>query len=384
MMNGYFDNAATTYKKPDGMYAFAAKYMSSYGANVGRGDYEQSLTSGKLVSETRSKLLTLVGAPEDRTVVFASSATIALNMLIFGINLQEGDTIFISPFEHNAVLRPLYALQKKICIQVKILPMQSDDKYQFDLTKLEHDLQIFRPKAIIVSHVSNVLGVIAPVDEIGKLAKKYDSIMIADGAQACGLVNCDLHFIDYYVFDGHKTLLGPTGIGGFICRKNAKLDPFIFGGTGKDSANHNMPDALPERFEPGTMNLLSIAGLHYSIEWLMENIQFVRKQEEANLERLYQILNNYSYMEIVSPYPKIKVNSIIACRVAGFTSDEFGKILAARGIAVRTGLHCAPETHKYIGSFPEGLIRFSISALTTNEEFVALTQVLDELTDEIV
>ena len=382
MMNGYFDNAATTYKKPEGMYEFISEYMSSYGANVGRGEYNTAMTSGKLVSDTRNKLLALMNAPEDRVAVFTPSATIALNMLIFGLGLKKDDVIYISPFEHNAVLRPLYHLQEIINIQIQFIPMLNEDKYEFDLIQLEQCLKKSHPKAIVLSQVGNVLGNIAPANEIGKLAAKYNVISIVDGSQSCGVIECDLHYIDYYVFDGHKTLLGPTGIGGFICKKQSNLAPYIFGGTGKDSANHDMPKALPERYEAGTMNLVAIAGLNYSVSWIINNLSYVRKMEKQNRERLYHLLEQYNYLSIISPFHK--ASGIVSCKAEGFTSDEFGKILSDRGIAVRTGLHCAPKAHEYIGSFPEGLVRFSVSALTVDEDFRALKNILDELSDEII
>lgn len=382
MINGYFDNAATTYRKPEGMYAFISEYMTSYGANVGRGEYSTAMTSRKLISDTRNKLLALMNAPENDVAVFTPSATIALNMLIFGLNLAKNDVIYISPFEHNAVLRPLYFLQESKNISIKFMPMLKEDKYKFDLYELEQCIKKDRPKAIIFSHVGNVLGNIAPADEIGKLAALYNVTSIVDGSQSCGVIDCDLHYIDYYVFDGHKTLLGPTGIGGFICKKQCNLIPYILGGTGKDSANHKMPKTLPERFEAGTMNLLAIAGLHYSVNWMLNNLLYVKNMEKQNLEKLYHILKQYNYLDILSPYPAI--SSIVSCKALGFTSDEFGKILSDRGIAVRTGLHCSPKAHEYIGSFPEGLVRFSVSALTSEEDFNTLKNVLDELSDEIV
>lgn len=381
MMIGYFDNAATTYEKPDGMYEYMADFMVSNGANVGRGMYNSAITSSKIVADTRTSILSLVNAPENKTVVFTPSATIALNTIIFGVDLSDGDIVYISHFEHNAVLRPLYALQKYIKIEIKYIPMKKTDRYSFDLEQLKANLETDKPKLVIASQVSNVLGIVAPVVEIGKLAKLNNSIMVVDAAQACGVLDCDLHFVDFYVFAGHKTLLGPTGIGGFICNKNTKLKPFIFGGTGIDSANRDMPDTLPERFEAGTLNLLSIVGLNYSVKWLISNHDFVAKKENENYERLSSLLNTFSFLEIETPIDKSK--SIISCKANGFTSDEFGRILAERGIAVRTGLHCAPKAHEYIGSFPEGLVRFSISCLTKDSDFDRLNEVLSLLNEEL-
>ena len=381
MMIGYFDNAATTYEKPDGMYEYMADFMVSNGANVGRGMYNSAITSSKIVADTRTSILSLVNAPENKTVVFTPSATIALNTIIFGVDLSDGDIVYISHFEHNAVLRPLYALQKHIKIEIKYIPMKKTDRYSFDLEQFKANLEADKPKLVIASQVSNVLGIVTPVVEIGKLAKLNNSIMVVDAAQACGILDCDLHFVDFYVFAGHKTLLGPTGIGGFICNKNTKLKPFIFGGTGIDSANRDMPDTLPERFEAGTLNLLSVVGLNYSVKWLIRNHDFVAKKENENYERLSSLLNTFSFLEIETPIDKSK--SIISCKANGFTADEFGRILAERGIAVRTGLHCAPKAHEHIGSFPEGLVRFSISCLTKDSDFNKLNEVLSLLNEEL-
>ena len=382
MMIGYFDNAATTYRKPEGMYEYMADFMVSNGANVGRGIYNSAVISSKIVADTRINILSLVNAPENKTVVFTPSATVALNTIIFGVGLTDGDVVYISHFEHNAVLRPLYELQKHIKIEIKDIPMQKIDRCSFDLEQFKSNLKEDKPKLVIVSHVSNVLGTVAPVAEIGKLAKLYNSIMVVDAAQACGLIDCDLHFVDYYVFAGHKTLLGPTGIGGFICNKNTKLKSFIFGGTGIDSANREMPNTLPERFEAGTLNLLSIIGLSYSVKWLMNNRNYVTRTENENYERLLSLLKSFSFLEIETPANKAK--SIISCKANGFTSDEFGRILAERGIAVRTGLHCAPKAHEYIGSFPEGLVSFSISCLTKENDFDILAEVLSSLNEELL
>lgn len=380
-MNGYFDNAATTYEKPKGMYEYISEYMLRYGANVGRGGYEASMRGSAILSETRLELLAVMEAPSIKTVVFTPSATIALNTVLYGLNFKQGDIVYISHFEHNAILRPLFDLEKTVGIKLEFLPMSKSDIYSFDLSETEKTFTIKRPKAVIVSHVSNVLGTIAPVDEIVLLAKKYEAVTIIDGAQACSTIDCNLASVDFYVFAGHKTLLGPTGIGGFICSKNISLKPLVLGGTGIDSASKEMPTSIPERFEAGTTNLMSIVGLHQSLQWILQNKGVMREMEQENLTKLYNVLQKYDFLQIVSPYPKI--SSIIACRVKGYTSDEFGRILAENGIAVRTGLHCAPEAHKYVNSFPEGLVRFSVSCFTGTKDFNLLEQTLEKISLEI-
>lgn len=380
-MAGYFDNAATTLKKPKGMYEYVANYMSDCGANIGRGNYAAALQGSSLAAKTREKLLSLVGASEIKTVVFLSSATVALNTILYGLNLKKGDVIYISHFEHNAILRPLYKLEATVGIKIKFLPMQSSHQFAYDLETIEKAFVEEPPTVVVVSQVSNVFGVVAPITEISLLAKKSKATMVVDAAQACGIVDCDLKNVDFYVFDGHKTLLAPTGIGGFICDRNTKLQPLIVGGTGIDSANREMPSTVPERFEAGTMNLMSIVGLSYSLEWILNNKCAMREAEKSNLHKLYSILSAHSFIQIVSPYPESV--SMVTCKVKGYTSDEFGRILSERGIAVRTGLHCAPEAHKYAYSFPEGLVRFSVSCFTDEEDFVALKKVLNEISIEI-
>ena len=380
-MIGYFDNAATTYKKPTDMFEYMADYMLHHGANVGRGGYEASMRGGAIVSETRTKLLRLMNAAVTKTVVFTPTATIALNTILNGLDFKKGDVVYISHFEHNAILRPLFHLEQTIGIELEFLPMDTVNKYTLDLAKTERAFANKPPKAVIVSHVSNVLGTILPVEELALLAKKYNAHTVIDGAQACSIIDCNLINVDFYVFAGHKTLMGPTGIGGFICNKNTSLKPFILGGTGIDSASKEMPATVPERFEAGTVNLMAIVGLSYSLDWILSHKAFMRETEKKNVETLYNILNRYNFLQIISPYPK--TSSIIACRVKGYTSDEFGRILADNGIAVRTGLHCAPEAHKHIGSFPEGLIRFSVSCFTDEQDFHFLEQTLDKISLDI-
>ncbi len=381
MMVGYFDNAATTFTKPDGMYEFMAQYMKENGANVGRGSYKASVEGGKHLSALRRKILQLIAAPETKTTVITPSATIALNTIIFGLELKEGDTVYISHFEHNAILRPLYALQKQRGLQIKFLAMSKENKYDFDLQQIEKDFSMQNPAAVFISQVSNVLGVVAPVDKISKIAKQFSAIVTVDAAQACGILDCDLSCIDYYVFAGHKTLLGPCGIGGFICDRNSSLRPLLFGGTGIDSANKEMPKSIPERFEAGSLNLLAIIGLEYSVDWILANKRKMRDLEKNNLNKLYKILSKYNYLKIITPYPLS--NGIISCKVNGYTSDEFGNILMERGIAIRSGLHCAPESHRYIHSFPEGLVRFSVSCFTSDNDFAMLDKVLQDLEENM-
>jgi len=376
-MIGYFDNAATTYKKPDGMYNYMTQYMQENGANIGRGAYQSAAIGGNHLIALRRKILSLVSAPETKSVVIMPSATVSLNTIIFGLDLGENDVVYISHFEHNAILRPLYALQKQKHIQIKFFEMKTDNKFEFDLQKIEQDFSSQKPSAVFISQVSNVFGSIAPVDKIAEIAKRYGATVTVDAAQSCGVLDCNLHNIDYYVFAGHKTLLGPCGIGGFVCNRNASLRPFILGGTGVDSANMEMPKTIPERFEAGSIDLMAVVGLEYSVDWIIDNKESLRKKERENLKKLYETLVNYNYLRVITPYPS--ASGIISCRIDGYTSDEFGNILAERGISVRSGLHCAPEAHRYMQTFPDGVVRFSVSCFTNDKDFELLNDVLCNL-----
>ena len=381
MSKGYFDNAATTLVKPEGMYQFIAEYMSNFGVNTSRGNYTTAKSAGKMVRETRDLLLGLVHAPKTKEVVFTPSATIALNTIISGQVLSEKDVVYVSPFEHNAVLRPLAALQKKYKFQLEYINLKGN-ALDYDLEVIKKQFAILPPRLLIISQVSNVLGLIAPVSEIAKLVKNYNGIVVVDAAQACGLIDVTVdNLIDYYVFAGHKSLLAPFGVAGFICNKNSSLPPFIYGGTGVDSANIDMPITIPERFEAGSLNLMAIVGLHYSLEWIRDNRLFILQKESENYNNLQNILSRYSFVKTVQVQGE--KTSILACKFDGLTSDEAGKILSSMGISVRTGLHCAPVTHKHVGSFPEGLIRFSVSCFTTDADFDVLEKALDNIAEEI-
>lgn len=381
MKAGYFDNAATTFVKPPQLYEYVAQYMQENGANAGRGEYDSTITAGKLIHETRELLLTLLGAGYDREVVFMPSATIALNTVLNGIQISRESTVYVTHFEHNAVMRVLYALQKRINFKIEFLPCDPET-FEFDPHEIQAQFARHKPEVVIMSQVSNVCGVIVPVREIAQSAKKFGATVIVDAAQACGLLGVDLSLVDYYIFAGHKTLFAPPGIGGFICKKNSDLRPFIYGGTGIDSANREMPSSIPERFEAGSQNLMAIAGLNYALKWRKQvGQERILSVEQANTKRLLEILSTYSFIKLVGE-PAHRI-SIVSCNFSGFTSDETGRILNERGISVRTGLHCAPEAHKFLQTFPAGTVRFSISYFTSDADFDKLTSTLSDLREEM-
>ena len=262
----YFDNAATTYPKPEVVYTSMDQFYRLNGANAGRGRYNLAQGANALIGETRALVQELLHCPA-KQVVFTPTATIALNIIIQGLIRNGVQTIYISPFEHNAVTRTLHYFQKDGTITVHQLAVSRDFKYDLDRTKYQFESE--RPDLVIVSHASNVFGLIAPVTEICSLAKNFGAVTVIDMAQTAGLVDCNLslNIFDFAVFAGHKTLYGPTGISGFVMDPSIDLPPVLFGGTGFESANQNMPLSVPERYEMGTMNISGIAGLNAAIKW---------------------------------------------------------------------------------------------------------------------
>lgn len=375
----YFDNAATTYPKPDCVYSFMDEFYRNSGGSAGRGNYTLASSAKGLIDETRKLLQELLHCPA-KQVVFTPTATIALNIIIQGIIATGVKNVYISPFEHNAVTRTLHHFEELGQIKVTQLSVSSSLKY--DLERIKYQFDAARPDFLIMSHASNVIGLIAPAEEICTLAKNSGAITLVDMAQTAGLVdlNVGLEAIDFAVFAGHKTLLGPTGISGFVMNPAVNLPPILFGGTGYDSANQDMPESLPEKYEMGTLNIAGVAGLNAALKWIKDKgIDWVRQQEEINREKLLAILTEYDFLSVVGYNPECKYVGIVSCLMDGISSDSAGKIFSDRGISVRTGLQCAPKAHQFIGTYPAGTIRFSVNLMTTDADFEALRYALDDI-----
>ena len=369
----YFDNAATTYPKPDSVYSFIDEFYRN------RGNYSLASSAKGLIDETRKLLQELLHCPA-KQVVFTPTATIALNIIIQGIIATGVKNVYISPFEHNAVTRTLHHFEE--LGQIKVTQLSVSSFLEYDLERIKYQFDAVRPDFLIMSHASNVIGLIAPAEEICTLAKNSGAITLVDMAQTAGLVdlNVGLEAIDFAVFAGHKTLLGPTGISGFIMNPAVNLPPVLFGGTGYDSANQNMPESLPEKYEMGTLNIAGVAGLNAALKWIKDKgIDWVRQQEEINREKLLAILTEYDFLSVVGYNPECKYVGIVSCLMDGISSDSAGKIFSDRGISVRTGLQCAPKAHQFIGTYPAGTIRFSVNLMTADADFEALRYALDDI-----
>lgn len=379
----YFDNAATTYPKPEVVYASMDQFYRLNGANAGRGRYNLAQSTNALIGETRALVQELLHCPA-KQVVFTPSATIALNIIIQGLICKGAQTIYISPFEHNAVTRTLHHFEETGTISVHQLTVSHDMKY--DLDRIRYQFESERPDLVIVSHASNVFGLIAPVTEICSLAKNFDATTVIDMAQTAGLVDCNLglNVFDFAVFAGHKTLYGPTGISGFIMDPTIDLPPVIFGGTGYESANQNMPQSLPERYEMGTMNISGIAGLNAALKWgLDQGIEAIWEKEQEHRKKLIELLHEYWFIKIVGNYPGCNYIGIVSCLIEGISSDSAGEVFDRCGIAVRTGLQCAPLAHQFVGTHPAGTIRFSVGYFTSEDDFEELRQALDYIEENM-
>lgn len=379
----YFDNAATTYPKPECVYKNMDEFYRSAGANAGRGNYQLALSAGEMIAETRSLIQELLHCPA-KQVIFEPTATIALNLIIQGIILDGATNVYISPFEHNAVTRTLHHFEKNGSIKVHLLKVSDD--LQYDLERIRYQFDEVKPDFVIVSHASNVIGLIAPVEKIFNLAKKYGAVTLVDMAQTAGLVdlNVGLSTIDFAVFAGHKTLYGPTGISGFVMNPEKKFQPVIFGGTGFESANQDMPNSLPQRYEMGTLNISGISGLNAALKWIKETtIEKIWDKEQEHRNQLLDLLAQYPFVRIVGNSKERRYVGIVSILIEGVSSDSAGPIFDRCNVAVRTGLQCAPLAHKFIGTHPSGTIRFSVNYFTSDKDFDELKQALDYIEMEL-
>lgn len=379
----YFDNAATTYPKPDIVYTYMDQFYRTNGASAGRGSYEKAASVGHLVSETRARIQKLLNCPA-KQVVFTPTATIALNIIIQGLLTGKKQSVYITPFEHNAVTRTLHHYEVSGAAVVYQLKVDSD--FQYDLSAIRQQFSEHRPDVLVMSHASNVCGLIAPVEALSVIAKEYGATVVIDMAQTAGLVPCNagLETIDFAVFAGHKTIYGPTGISGFVMNSDANLEPVIFGGTGYDSANQNMPSSLPERFEMGTINSVGIAGLNAALKWIEETgIATIEEKEKQNRNRLIEILNRYDFIKLVGINPDRDYVGVVSALIDGISSDSCGSIFDQLGVSVRTGLQCAPLAHKFLGTYPAGTVRFSVGYFTDAKDFQELENALNYIADNL-
>ena len=275
----YLDNAATTFPKPESVYAAMDKMNREGAVNAGRGSYKLARQASKLIADVKKKIRQLVHVDVADAVVFSPSITIAINQIVNGLNLRQNAIVYVSPYEHNAVARSLFELSKKIDLVIKELPL--NDNLEIDIEKMKYQFTRDKPNAVFCTHVSNVTGYILPIKEIFAEAKKHGSINIMDSAQSMGLleIRADLLDVDLIAFAGHKTLYGPFGIGGFINVTGVNLKTFITGGTGSDSLNLEMPSGNESKYESSSVNIVAVAGLNSALRVLNQEKNMQRECE---------------------------------------------------------------------------------------------------------
>jgi cysteine desulfurase family protein len=387
----YFDNAATTYPKPEQVYIAMDRFYRELGFNVGRGQYQQLEKINKLVVDTRKMILDLFRAGNDCRVVFSASATEATNIVLQGLQYEKEQNVYITHFEHNAVLRTLNYIKKLYDINIHYLNLEPNS-LDYDLESIKICFQNAPPSIIIMNHVSNVCGVVTPIKEIVELGKQYNAIIVLDSAQSAGLIDINIEkvVVDYVIFAGHKTMYGPFGVGGFICDKNSKLKPLIYGGTGIDSANPELPNSIPEKFEVGSPNIQTIAGLNSALIWMKETgIDKIREKESSIALSIINCLKEFEDIKIMGKHGgkgifKCDNNNnvgIISFTYDGYSPGHIGKFLSDNNIAVRTGLQCAPDAHRVIGTFPSGTVRVSTGYFNSEKDTQRLHNVLKYIYD---
>lgn len=379
----YFDNAATTFPKPKCVYEQMDKFYRIAGGSAGRGNYGIALSAKELINDTRRRIADILTCPA-KQVIFEPTATISLNIILQGLVCSGAKTFYISPFEHNAVTRTLHHFENQGKITVRQLFVSK--KLEYDLERIKYQFDEEKPDVVVVSHASNVIGLVAPVEKIFQLAKRYDATTVLDMAQTAGLVQCNVgqEIFDFAVFAGHKTLLGPTGISGFVMKPELYLPAVLFGGTGFESANQDMPLSLPERFEMGTVNTSGVAGLNAALSWIQNyHIDALYADERNKRERLLDLLKKYEFVRIIGDEPSQQYVGIVSCIINGISSDTAGQLFDERNISVRTGLHCAPLAHKFLGTYPAGTIRFSVNHFTSENDYCELQAALDDIEENI-
>ena len=361
-MNIYLDNAATTFPKPTMVYTSMMNYMMNIGTNPGRGASTASLAGNKVVLNCRYALMDFFNFDKAQNVIFTPNITTSLNTLIKS-SVQKGWHVITSSMDHNATLRPLTSLAEKGIIELDIIRCSKEG-----LLNIDDFINTIKPntKLVVLSHASNIIGSIQPLEAVGKICKDKGIFFIVDAAQTAGVLPLDFYKLNCnaLAFTGHKSLLGPQGIGGFLIDDplNEACCAFIEGGTGSLSSSITQPDFLPDKFESGTLNAPGIAGLLESINYInAEGIESIRAHEDYLCNHLIQGLLNIPSIDVYGFTEVSKRTAAISINSTKIDNSELGFILDSEyGITTRTGLHCAPLAHETIGTYPTGTLRFGI------------------------
>lgn len=390
MQQIYLDNAATTFPKPQAIANAVYQYITQTGTNISRGTC--AAAGENLVFATREQLCRFFGGEDSKNVVFTKNITESLNIIIKGL-LRRGDHVLVSAMEHNAVMRPLQQIGTELttgnaptdAITFSRIPCDAEGTLRLDALP-----QLVRPntKAIIMTHASNVCGTLQPLAQVGSFCQEHGLRFIVDSAQTAGVlpINMQAMHIDALAFTGHKGLLAPQGIGGFVLRESIidAIAPLIVGGTGSLSHTEHTPRFMPDKFEAGTLNLPGIAGLHASLTWLQQQgigkirtheltltQQFLDGLQQLEAQKLLRIIGKRNCTDRVGVV-SVSTEKMDIAELAFILTDKYA-------IATRVGLHCAPNAHKTLGTYPTGTLRFSFGWHNTTEEVNVALQALKEV-----
>jgi cysteine desulfurase / selenocysteine lyase len=364
----YLDNAATSFPKPEETYAFMDQFYRSHGVNPGRSGYDLCMETGQLVDDTRKLLTRFFNGTDPDRLIFAYNSTEALNLAFFGL-LRSGDHAITTTVEHNAVLRPLYHLALHHGVEVDYVPFDSRGFVDPDAIKAR-----FRSntRLVALNHGSNVIGTVQPVKEVGARCRERGISLVVDASQTAGKIPIDVQAmnIDVLAFTGHKSLMGPTGIGGLYVQEHVEIRHTRAGGTGVRSAQRTHLDEYPWRLEYGTPNVLGIAGLHAGVTWLNQRGLGAIEAHEMRLTTMLR--DGLREIPGVTMYCQDDLTNHIAVlmfNVDGFEASNTGTLLDVDyNIACRTGLHCAPLVHEGLGTDKiHGGVRLGIGPFNTKD-----------------
>ena len=382
----YLDQASTSFPKAPGVARAMVDYQTMNGVNVNRGCYSSAYSAEEVIYETRQLLAELFHFSKCKNVIFTPNVTTSLNFILKGF-LKPGDHILVSAMEHNAVMRPVVQLAS-LGISFDRIPCRTDGS--MILEKVE---ELIRPetKAIVTLHASNVCGTRMPLDALGEICQRHQLYFVVDSAQTAGIVpiNMDKMHIDALAFTGHKGLRGPQGTGGFLVSQELaeQMEPLISGGTGSVSHTEEIPDFMPDRFESGTPNLPGIYGLHEALLYLKtHSLQAINEKELSLtgyfLEQLQALDDTGRHIRIIGKKDLTNRNAVVSIQTPEIDMSQVAWQLDNEyGVMTRVGLHCAPNAHKTLGTYPAGTIRFSFGPENTKNELDFAIQGLKKILD---
>lgn len=382
----YLDQASTSFPKAPGVAQAMMDYLTMNGVNVNRGCYSSAYSAEEVIYETRQLLAELFHFSKCKNAIFTPNVTTSLNFILKGF-LKPGDHILVSAMEHNAVMRPVVQLAS-LGISFDRIPCRTDGS--MILEKVE---ELIRPeaKAIVTLHASNVCGTRMPLDALGEICQRHQLYFVVDSAQTAGIVpiNMDKMHIDALAFTGHKGLRGPQGTGGFLVSQELaeQMEPLISGGTGSVSHTEEIPDFMPDRFESGTPNLPGIYGLHEALLFLKtHSLQAINEKELSLtgyfLEQLQALDDTGRHIRIIGKKDLTDRNAVVSIQTPEIDMSQVAWQLDNEyGVMTRVGLHCAPNAHKTLGTYPAGTIRFSFGPENTKNELDFAIQGLKKILD---